>query len=222
MTDTREYRFARRWGVVAIVALPAGFVLLLTLLPWPEWWKWVIFERTPMTWLQSVLLLACAAVSALSLLPGLFSLPRRELFARLFMTGCFLALTLDERFALHERLRDKLLAPNDIGFPLFPWVEPGNFVLLLALILFLALLPWLRGAYAAGWPRRLFVIAVALAVLPVGLDSLDVRDWSLHAQRLQQFGEELLEMAVMLVLLVAGYQDWLIRYKRSFQPDSGG
>ncbi len=216
MTGAREYLFAQRWGVAAIVTLPVGFVALLTLLPWPEWWKWVIFERTPMTWLQSVLLLACAAFSALSLLPGLFELPRREVLARLFMTCSFLALTLDERFALHERLRDRLLAPQDIGFPLFPWVEPGNFVLLLALIVFLALLPWLRRAYATGWPRRLFLIAVALAVAPVGMDSLDVHEWSLGAQRLQQYLEELLEMSVMLVLLVAGYRDWLERYRQSF------
>ncbi len=54
----------------------------------------------------------------------------------------FAAPAVDERFALHERLRDAVLAPRGISVPFLPWVAPGDFLVMLIAVTRLTVLRW--------------------------------------------------------------------------------
>lgn len=170
---------------------------------WPRWWTWIASEQTPMTWLQSVVLVLCAAAAALvaHLLALTGGTGRRTW---LLLAGGFAALTFDERFAIHERVRDGLLAPRGVSVPFLPWVAPGDFLVLGIGTLGLLLLPlvW-RAVSPSPAARTALVLGVALAVVAVGLDSIDPSTWALSAERLQQSGEEVVELGSGLALLAA-------------------
>lgn len=198
--------------VLALFALwvlaPAG----LAAVRWPRYWEYLAPEQSPMTWLQSVVLVvaACASglLAALSAYPSHSSRPSTGSAsgARAWLLLCagFTALAVDERFALHERVRDGYLAPRDVSIPVLPWVAPGDFLILLVGLAGLAVLPFVwRAARDDAWSRTALVVGVVLAATAVGLDSVDPSTWSTAAERLQQSLEEVLELASGLALLAS-------------------
>lgn len=198
-------------ALAATISLPVLFIVLLVAIGWPAWWRWVIPEQSPMTWLESVLLVTCALVAGACLgadhLAGGGNRLRWTAIA-----GGFLALALDERFAIHERVRDGLLAPHGVRLPVFFWTAAGDFLLLLVLVAALALLPWLLAAFRARRPALVvFLTALAVSLVAVAVDSVDFEALSLGLRRLEQFLEELVETAAMvlfldaLLLRLAGY-----------------
>ena len=169
---------------------------------WPRWWTWIASEQTPMTWLQSVVLVLCAAAAvlvahALRLTGG----ARRRTW--LLLAAGFGALAVDERFALHERVRDGVLAPRGVTVPL-PWVAPGDFLVLGIGVAGLLALPlvW-RAVRDDPASRTALLLGVGLAVVAVGLDSVDPSTWTVQAERVQQSGEEVIELGSGLALLAA-------------------
>lgn len=59
---------ARRWLLLALAAVAVLAPLALAAVRWPSYWLWIASEQTPMTWLQSVvLLLALVGLAALPL-----------------------------------------------------------------------------------------------------------------------------------------------------------
>jgi len=202
------------WTAAVIVLVGAG---------WPRYWTYVAAEDTPMTWLQSVVLVLTAAGWAVAayvhrLRDGRYAVPW------LLLAVGFLGLGLDERFALHERIRDRILAPADIRIPFLPWVGPGDFVLLAVGAAGLALAPrvW-RGLSRDRRARMLFVVGVGLAVLAVGMDSLDPARMGLDVERLEQTLEECVELASGLAFLGAAVA-WLstgLRALASPAPQEG-
>ena len=187
------------WTAAVLVLVGAG---------WPRYWTYVAAEDTPMTWLQSVVLVLTAAGWAVAayvhrLRDGRYAVPW------LLLAVGFLGLGLDERFALHERIRDRILAPADILIPFLPWVGAGDFVLLAVGAAGLALAPrvW-RGLSRDRRARMLFVVGVGLAVLAVGMDSLDPARMGLDVERLEQTLEECVELASGLAFLGAAVA-WL-------------
>ena len=118
-----------------------AFVSLLIIAQWPKWWMWVIFERTPMTWLESMLLYTVTLLAfAIAGVEFLTSSAKKTVLWSLYGVG-FLFLTLDERFALHERVRDSILIPNNIHPDLFFWTSPGDYILVILALFALALAP---------------------------------------------------------------------------------
>jgi len=200
---SRVARRVRR-GLIAVAAVVAVLApTTLALAAGSRWWRYIAAEQTPMTWLQSVVLvLAGAAALLLALMHAL----RREPGTRAWvLLGCgFVLLALDERFAVHERVRDGFLAPRGVRVPLLPWVGPGDFLLLGLALLGLVLLPRvlsaLRPDRTAWW---LFGTGVALSLLAVGSDSVDPARLALTAQRWEQTLEECVELAAGLCFLVA-------------------
>ncbi len=196
--------------------LVVGLALVATLAPaglalarYPSWWAWIAPEQTPMTWLQSVVLVVTAvgALLASHVVPpqhpaasGGRSAARTWLLLALGLA----ALAADERFALHERVRDSLLAPRDVRLPFLPWVGPGDFLLIGVAIVGLALLPrvWrlVRPDPAAA---AALLLGVVLAALAVAADSVDPATWSLAAERVEQSAEEVVELWSGLCLLAA-------------------
>lgn len=195
----------RRRLLVALAAVAVSAPVGLAVAKWPRWWAWIAPENTPMTWLQSSVLVLCSAAAGLvSLLLHLRGTDVRGRRPWLLLAAGFAALAIDERFALHERFRDRVLAPRDISVPFLPWIAPGDFLLLMVALAGLAVLPsvW-RAVSADPASRQALVLGVALAVGAVGLDSIDPSTWSIDAERIQQTGEEVLEMASGLCFLAA-------------------
>lgn len=194
---------ARRHLVVALAAMWVIAPLLLMAARWPSWWSWIAPEQTPMTWLQSVTLVLGAAgavlVAFIQRLSG-----GRTVTAWWVLAAGFAVLAFDERFAVHERVRDRVLAPRGVAVPFLPWVAPGDFLLVAVGLVGLALLPMVwralrvdRGASTA------LSIGVGLAVVAVGMDSIDPSTWTTQAERIEQTAEEMVELASALALLAA-------------------
>lgn len=191
---------------VALPALLAVVVVGLLAGPWPRWWLWIAPEQTPMTWLQSMLLVLCGFVCLLLAAHGWLTgddEPRQQRVFLLLATG-FAWLALDERFALHERARDGVLAPRGLEVPLLAWVGPGDFVLIGYAVAGLAVLrPVLRALRGDSRARPLFVAGVVCAVIVVAADSVDVRSMSAGVERTEQTVEEIVELASDALLLLA-------------------
>lgn len=198
MTD--ELRRVRRRWCLALVAFAVLAPLALAAARWPSYWLWIASEQTPMTWLQSVVLVLAAATGLLvAVLLRLHQAARRDRLPWLGLAAGFAGLALDERFAVHERIRDGVLAPRGVSVPFLPWVAPGDFLVLLLGIAGLAFLPVVLRALAPdAAARRLFVAGTLLAMVAVGVDSIDPSTWSLSAERLQQSLEEVVELAAGL------------------------
>lgn len=193
----------RRLLVVAAVVSWLLAPALLALARWPSWWTWIASEQTPMTWLQSVVLVLAAA-AALLLAAVLATVHGRAPRVWLLFGAGLLALAFDERFALHERIRDGYLAPRDVRLPFLPWVGPGDFLLLGVGIAGLAVLPFVWRALAGDrGARTALLVGVGLAVVAVGSDSIDPARWSVAAERLEQTLEEVVEFGSGLALCCA-------------------
>jgi hypothetical protein len=175
------------------------FVVLLIGVKWPNYWQYIASEQTPMTWFQSVILFSC---SLTALACASLSYIDRGWHKRVWVWGTlslsFLFLTLDERFAMHERVRDLWLKPANIRIPL-PWVGPGDFILLIYLILGLGFVFYI---YQILKERKSvwvwFCIGLALSTLAVAIDSFDVAMMTLSQERFFQSVEEIIESVAML------------------------
>lgn len=176
---------------------------LLFAAQYPTWWVWIAQEQVPMTWFQSVTLVVAGVVAGLGwFVAGLLDLRHRRGLALLAVGFC--ALAFDERFAVHERLRDGYLAPRDVRLPLLTWIAPGDFLLLLVGVVGLVLLPVvLRSMREDRWATALLVVGVLLACITVGTDSIDPHTWSVEGERVQQTLEEVLELGAGLAFLGA-------------------
>lgn len=196
---------ARRNLLVGLAVLTVVWPLLLAAGRWPRWWEWIASEQTPMTWLQSVILVvsACAAALIAVLLRHTGATARTRRTWVLLAAG-FLALAVDERFAIHERVRDSYLAPNGVSIPFLPWVAPGDFLVMGVGLVGLVALPLFWAALATDrTARTALVVAVVLGLVAVGGDSIDPSTWSVQAERVQQTLEEVVEQACGSALLAA-------------------
>jgi hypothetical protein len=205
---------ARRLVVAALVALWLVAPALLMVARWPQWWAWVAPEQTPMTWLQSVVLVLASA-SALLLAHLLRLTGTARPTAWWVLAVGFAALAVDERFAIHERVRDGFLAPRGVTVPFLPWVAPGDFLVLGLAVAGLAVLPLVWGAVRDDpGARAALLLGVGLAVVAVGMDSVDPSTWTVAAERVQQTAEEVVELGSGLALLATV----VLRLLTSLQP----
>ena len=194
-----KFRSIEIFTSAAVVWGTLLFVLLLFFARWPYWWELTVPEMSPMTWMESLLLFIIAITAGLAAM--LCHLKSDKISFRLWSTFSigFLYLTLDERFAIHERIRDNLLAPMRIKLPLFFWTRYGDFILLVFLVAGLAfsfkmvnILKHRKISYI------LFVTGLLFAAAAVLLDSFEFTGYSLEVQRWEQFLEEILEIISML------------------------
>ena len=150
---------------------PAG----LAAARYPEYWKWIALEETPMTWLQTVLLIVAAAgCGVIAVIGSVREWRFTARFPYLALALGFTYLALDDRFALHERLRDRILAPRDIRIPGLTWLAPGDFQMLLTAVAGLCVLPFvLRALRTDRLALVLFGLGALIAAVSIGMDSID-------------------------------------------------
>ena len=201
----------RRRVVVALAVLWVAAPAVLAAVRWPRYWVWIAREESPMTWLESVVLVLSATtcllvVYLIRLSSGRFSGPRLRdptLGWSVLALG-YAGLAFDERFSVHERVRDGYLAPRGVRIPFLSWVAPGDFLLMIVALAGLAVLPlvWrcFRGDRLAV---ALMVTGIGLALVAVGLDSIDPSTWTVGQERVQQSLEEVVELGSGLGFLGA-------------------
>jgi hypothetical protein len=201
---SRAIHRVRRLLMLAVPVTAVALPSLLALAGGARWWHYIAAEQTPMTWFQSVVLvLAGAAALLLSLLARCGREAGSAPTWTLVGLG-FWVLALDERFAVHERIRDRVLAPRDIRLPLADWIGPGDFLLLIVAALgLLVLRRVLSGLGPDRAARTIFVVGVVLAAVAVGMDSVDPARLSLAAERLEQTLEECVELAAGMCFAAA-------------------
>ena len=191
---------ARYRPAVLIPWLWVGLVTVsvaATMLSRPEWWTWIAPEASLAREINTAMLLATAAVAAwIWWRRGGLSDQTWSDWPLLFLTIGFVGLAADERVAIHERLRDRVLAPRGVSLPFVPWGEPGDVVLVVVAIVGLALLgPVLRVVADDPVALRWFVAGVILAVVAVALDTLPIESYQLRNEIRFQSGEEAVELA---------------------------
>lgn len=186
-------------GLPLAVLVIAG---LLAAARWPAYWAWVAPEQAPMQFFQVAVLLGGVFTAALlALVAALRGARRGDVAIWLVVAAGFVALALDDRFYVHQRLRDAYLAPTGVGLP---WGSPGDVVLVGYALAGLAFLPLvLRLLSADRLARSLLVAGVALTAAVVAADSRDVESMSTAFERLEQTLEEVAE-GVAGALLAAG------------------
>ncbi|NYH55135.1 hypothetical protein HNR06_004724 [Nocardiopsis arvandica] len=192
----------RRGLVVCLIVLWVLVPVGLAAARWPRYWVWIAPELTPMTWVQSVALVV-AGLGCFLVALVLRTVGGRRWIWPLLGAG-LLALALDDRFALHERVRDGYLAPRGVSVPFLPWVAPGDFLILGVAVVGLVLLPAVWGAVRADRAAATaLVVGVVLSAVAVGVDSIDPGTWSVSAERVQQSLEEVVELGGGLSLMAA-------------------
>ena len=199
----RRYRTAELLWTAGLFGFSILFVAAMIVGKWPNYWVYIASEMTPMTWWESMVLFACCLFALLNaFLIFIQNGYSRRVLIWFLLAAAFFFLTLDERFALHERVRDNWLAPRDVK--LLPWVGAGDFLLLLYAIIGLVFLRYLfRELQLRKAAVRWFIAGAAAGAFAVILDSFDVSKMSLAKERLEQTVEEVFELGAMLAFLLA-------------------
>jgi hypothetical protein len=199
------------WGSAI---LPAMFVLLLMVVQWPEYWKWINVEMTPMTSLEVAVMLTIALV-ALTVGAQAWITDKSEYRDWRLLAVGFFYFALDDRFALHERIRDNILIPHDIRLPFMHWVGPGDFILLIYAAIGLALLPrFLRLFRGKIRALQRLLAGVFVSAVAVMMDSVELKLLAEDAQRLEQTVEECLELTAQILFLHAVIIAWFSQLER--------
>lgn len=189
--------------------LPFLFVAMLIVGQWPEYWKWIVSEMTPMTSLEVSVMYTTALVAFAASAQSWIKKNPAYLDWGLFAAG-FFYLALDDRFAIHERIRDRILIPHDIRAPFLPWIGPGDFILLVYAAIGLILLPrFLRLFQGEVRARRRLIFGCIVAAIAVLMDSVEITQYDMAIQRLEQTVEECVELLAQILFLHATFIAWM-------------
>jgi hypothetical protein len=197
-----------KWLKRVIIFLPlivtSLFIILLLIGQWPRYWEWIAKEQTPFTWYQSVLLLLVAVFSIWNAVFSLLSKMKQHALTWVLVSLAFFALTIDERFAIHERIRDKLLRPADISIPFLPWVGAGDFILLLYLAIALLLFRQVMQIFKEdSLSFKFFIIGFVLSAIAILADSYNFEGMAIEALIMEQTLEEIIEAFSFSCILIA-------------------
>ncbi len=193
--------------VVTLWVALAALSVAATVISRPRWWTWIAPEASLAREVNTVLLLATAGLAYALARRGMNDSPpgaRRRLQV---LALAFVGLAADERLALHERIRDRVLAPEGVRLPFVPWGETGDIVLVVVAIVGLAMLPYLVGLFRnRPIGRRWFLVACGLSAVAVSLDTLPIETYRLQWEIRLQSGEELLELMAATAFVSAVIQ----------------
>jgi hypothetical protein len=198
----------QRYLILITIIFPALSVLVFVAAQWPQYWKWIATEDTPMTTLQVAVLYTIALVSWAN--ASLQHLRFNEAKSvRWLVLGCsFFWFALDDRFAIHERIRDSFLAPRHVAIPFLP-IAAGDFVLLFYMAVGLLTLKWLLPIFQETKTiRNRFLAGIAVAALVITVDAYDIHRLDINAERLEQTVEEVFELIAQTLFLQGAIIAW--------------
>lgn len=184
------------------------FVLVAIFAGWPEWWIHINYEQSHLTWFSSTQLLAIATCSLMIATTCRLPTPhmqahRTQAGLWFALAGGFTYLALDEKFQIHERLREGIFKPHAIGTAL-PIIAPGDFLFLIYAVVGLAVGRKLLATLAEDRASRgLFLAALVASIAAVALDAFDIHSVALPTARALQFTEEMFETAAQAFFLTS-------------------
>jgi hypothetical protein len=200
----QKWRKVEIFSAILIFLLSYLFVAVIFFAKWPNWWEWTVPERSPMTWLQSLLLFSNALAASILVIWNYLQSDKSKMFWWALLALGFAYLMLDERFAIHERIRDLYLAPHQIKIPVFFWTSDGDFILLLyGLIAMLFIFPYFKLFQVRKAAVYWVISSFSVAVISISMDSISFKSYPRIVQNIQQFSEEILEIFVMNSFLIA-------------------
>jgi hypothetical protein len=192
--------------VTASIAIPAIAASLMLVARWPNYWLWIASEQTPMTTLQvTVMYTTGLAFLATGIVHWVTSGHSRRSLCWQSLGVAFVYLACDDRFAIHERIRDNFLAPHGIRIPFLP-IAPGDFILLLYALAGMGFV-WrfrlilLENRAVFRW----FIAGAVIAACAVCMDAYDIRSVGIDGERLEQTVEEFFELAAQICFLNAAW-----------------
>jgi hypothetical protein len=198
----------QQYIMLITIVFPALSLMVFVAAQWPQYWKWIATEDTPMTTLQVAVMYTIALVSWAN--AGLQHLRfNAAKSSRWLVLGCsFFWLALDDRFAIHERIRDSFLAPRHVAIPFLP-IAAGDFVLLFYMAVGLLTLKWLLPIFQETKViRNRFLAGIAVSVLVIIVDAYDIHRLDINAERLEQTVEEVFELIAQTLFLQGAIIAW--------------
>jgi hypothetical protein len=193
------------WALFLVPVLNIFWVLMSLILTWPNWWLYINYEKSPLTWFSSVQLFTIG-LTALCLSIVETNLVGIWLWRAL--CGVFLFFSFDERFQIHEMLREKVFKPSGIGTEL-PGIGAGDFLFtvfaVIGVIFGFLLIRKLRPSRPV---MILFVLAITISAVATMIDAQPIQVDDIPAARLEQFWEEILETLAQAFFLTS-FVMWL-------------
>jgi uncharacterized protein with PQ loop repeat len=203
----RLHKLQRNIILITII-FPALSVVIFVAAQWPQYWKWIATEDTPMTTLQVAVMytiaLVCWSIAGLNHLR--FNAARSIRW--LVLGSSFFWFALDDRFAIHERIRDSFLAPKGVVIPFLP-IAPGDFILPFYMAVGLLTLKWLLPIFQENKTiRNRFLAGIAVSALVITVDAYDIHRLDMNAERLEQTVEEVGELIAQTLFLQGSIFAW--------------
>jgi uncharacterized membrane protein len=178
------------------------------------YWSYVIYEKSPFGWYEALLLFLCFVFAGYNLFL-VYTAERRVNVPWLILSAGFFYLTLDEKFALHESIRENFFKSNDITLDIFFWTEKGDYVLLLLMAAGLFMLPFILKELKKNAKSFIFfIIAVIFGAAAVLTDSADLSLFSADTQKILQYAEEIFETASSLFFMNSFFVSALKRIQK--------
>lgn len=165
-----------------------AFLVIAVVSRWPNWWEWITPEAAPARELTTAMLVGVACLSAMQWRTD-------NNWRWLFVGAGFVALAADERLALHERVAEGVVTPQDIGLASLPWGQPDDMILVMVAVVGLAALPLIVPLLRTRPTfRRWFLIGVALSVAAVAMDTATAEASTVAADIWLRTVEEITEL----------------------------
>ncbi len=194
-----------------IFSLNFLFVVTMIALSWPLWWNNINLEHSPLTWFSStqLVLVSCMALLiAVQLRRHARGQKKRDAVLWVMYSLAFAVLALDERFSLHEKIRDRWLNPNGLAQEI-PGIGPGEIVLLSVAVVGIAFF-WFTKRIFEPRARYFFYVAIGVTLVALIIDAQGFEDQSLPTVRAMQFTEEILETIGEMFFLMAFTNNYLV------------
>jgi len=189
-----------RLSLILLVSANLVAPLFLVLAGWPKPWRAFDGEESPINWFSStqcamiaLLALVIYAMTVLGRRAGTEPIPRAWPWA-VFSLG-FLAMSADEGFQGHERIRDEFLVPRGLYIESDAFLE-GDVVLMFYVLVGLGLSYFLFAELRRDKASLIaFIVAIGLVGLAAFQDALDVEFVQSRSFRhFQTIAEELAEI----------------------------
>ena len=166
-----------------------------------DYYSYVIYHKSPMAYLQNVLLLICAVLTAFN--TWLIYAKENKLNVIWFMiTLGFIYLFTDATFSVHQWIREAFIKPKGVYLSFLPFVDKGDYVLIFILALGLLFTPFVLNELKKNKSSFVyFLTAVIFTITAVAADSFDLRLFNYGFQKLLQYIEEVSEAIAQIFFI---------------------
>ncbi|MAZ48669.1 MAG: hypothetical protein CME65_08895 [Halobacteriovoraceae bacterium] len=215
--------------ILGFFLLAFNYLMILVFIfsKWPKYWEHINYEYSHLTWLSSLNLILISLFCFLAYILEATPVKKTKLLGWFqqnllgFLSAGFLLLALDEKFQIHEKLRERIFIPNQVGTDI-PGIGAGDFLHLFIAILGLSISYFIYQKFKGIRLSQYFFIGALLSGLgsvlmdvtsPVIRNDSELSPSELQASIDHQFIEELIEINAIIFFLMAFYLLFSFRLK---------